>query len=289
MSALESAAWFGVSLVTLLGDPLVIAGLGFAVYWFGDQIPTIGDRISEIGPRLDPDRRALAFAAITGALALSAALKTGFGIARLPGAADLPGLASMPDIVVPVYTWIVGPGGHAFPSGHATAATVGWLGLARASRGENRNRGLALAGGLVVAIAASRVALGVHRPHEVLAGIGVGLAYLVVTVGLLEGARRAFALAGVIGVAGPIAVGLTGDSLLVAGVALGTAIGWELTREREGVAVTGPAVATLLGALVVVVATAGRSGAFETAVALVGIGGGATIVAGQRWVQKIEI
>ncbi|CCQ33636.1 PAP2 family protein [Halorhabdus tiamatea SARL4B] len=280
MSALEGAVWFGVSLVTLLGDPLVIGGLGFVVYWFGDV--TRG-----IGGQFDPDRSALAFAAVVGALALSTALKTGFGIARLPGAADLPGLASMPDVVVPVYTWIVGPGGHAFPSGHATAATVGWLGLAWAVRGENRNRGLALASGLVVAIAVSRVALGVHRPQEVLAGIGVGLAYLVVTVGLLGRPRRAFALAGVIGVTGPIAVGLTRDSLLVAGVALGTAMGWELTRERDGLAVTGPAVATLLGAVVVVVATVGRSGAIESAVALVGMAGGAAIVAGQRWIEKI--
>lgn len=282
MSALESAGWFGVSLVTLLGDPLVIGGLSFAVYWFGNVTPGIDGRF-------DRDRGALAFAAVVGALALSTALKTGFGIARLPGAADLPGLASMPDGVVPVYTWIVGPGGYAFPSGHATAATVGWLGLAWAVRAEKRRRAVILAGGLAVAIAASRVALGVHRPREVLAGIGVGLAYLIVTFGLLERPRRAFALAGVIGVAGPVVVGLTGDSLLVAGVALGTIVGWELTRERERLPVTPPVVVTLIAVVSVAGVTVVRSGAIEAAVTLVGIAGGATIVAGQRWMQKIEI
>jgi len=281
VAGLDGAIWFCVSLVTLLGDPLVIGGMGLAVYWFGDVLPGIGDH-------LEPDRGALAFGTIVGALALSTALKTGFGIARLPGAADLPGLAGMPDVVVPVYTWIVGPGGHAFPSGHATAAAVGWLGLAWATRGENRGRALAIAGGLVVAIAASRVALGVHRPHEVLAGIGVGLAYLVVTFGLLGRPRRAFALAGVIGVAGPL-VGVTGDSLLVAGVALGTAVGWEFAHERDRLAVTPPVLVTLIAVVSVAGVTVVRSGAIETAVALAGIASGATIVAGQRWVQKIEI
>ena len=138
MSALDGAVWFCVSLVTLLGDPLVIGGLALLVYWFGDRLPVIGDG-------LDPDRGALVLATIVGALALSSALKTGFGLERPPGAADLPGVAGMPDIVVPLYTWIVGPGGHAFPSGHATAATVGWLGLAWALRGKDRGRTLALA------------------------------------------------------------------------------------------------------------------------------------------------
>ena len=281
MASLDAAVWFGVSLVTLLGDPLVIAGLGFGLYWFGGWVPVIGDRLDE--PRVE-----LAFATIAGALALSAALKTGFALERPPGAAALPGTAGMPDIVVPIYTWIVGPGGHAFPSGHATAATVGWLGLAWAYRGKNRDRALVLAGGLVVAIATSRVVLGVHRPHEVLAGIGVGLAYLLVTFGLLRRPRRTFALAGLFGVAGPIVVGLTGDSLLVAGVALGMTVGWEFARERDRPAVTLPVLATVLGAVVLAGATFVRSGTFETGVALLGVGGGATIVAGQRVIRRVK-
>ncbi|WEL20167.1 phosphatase PAP2 family protein [Halorhabdus sp. BNX81] len=274
----DGAVWFGVSLVTFLGDPLVITGLGVTLYWFSGWPPGIGDR-------LDPERRALLFTAIVGGLALSSALKTGFAMERPPGAADLPGVAGIPDVVVPIYTWIVGPGGHAFPSGHATAATVGWLGVAWAYRGKHRTRALVLAGGLVAAIAASRVALGVHRPHEVLAGIGVGVVLLASTFDVLGRPRRAFALAGMIGVAGPVVVGLTGDSLLIAGVALGTVIGREWAQgDRMTMAV--PFLTTLLGVVLVAGVTFVRSGAYETGLALAGVGGGATIVAGQRVIRR---
>lgn len=272
VSALASAGWFGVSLVTLLGDPLVLAGLGLGAFRFGDRLPAVGDR-------LESRRHALAFATIVGALALSAALKAGFGLTRLPGAADLPGVAGMPDAFVPIYTWIVGPGGHAFPSGHATAATVGWLGLAWAFRGKHRNRTLFLAGCLIAAISASRIALGVHRPHEVLAGVAVGLAYLLVAFGVLGTPRRAFALAGLFGVVGPVTVGLTGDGLLAAAVALGTAVGWEPTRRRGAAVSTATA---LFGVFLLAGVTFVRSGLIQTGVALAGVGSGTAMVIGRN-------
>ncbi|WP_248299489.1 phosphatase PAP2 family protein [Halorhabdus amylolytica] len=280
VTTLEAAGWFVVSLVTLLGDPLVIAGLGLGVFWFGDRLQVAGDRF-------EPGRGALAFAAIIGALALSVALKTGFGLARPPGATDLPGVAGMPDTVARIYTWIVGPGGYAFPSGHATAATVGWLGLAWAFRGENRDRPFAFAGSMVAAVAVSRVVLGVHRPVEVVAGITVGLAYLVVVFEVLARPRRAFALAGLLGAVGPIFVELSVDGLLVAGVALGTAVGAEGIRGRDrggsksmGLAMT--AVLVMTGVTFV------RAGGFGTLVAAAGIALGALVVAVRRSKSGVE-
>ena len=278
MSTPVAAAWVAVSLVTFLGDPLVIASLGLGVYWFGDRLPAIG-------ARLDPRRRSLLFASIAGALALAAALKTLLAVDRLAGAADLPGVVGMPETLVPLYTWVVGPGGYAFPSGHAAAATVGWLGLAWALGNEDR-RPVALAGGLVVAVAVSRVALGVHRPIEVLAGVAVGLGYLLVTFVLLGRPRRAFVLAGLIGAISPIAIGVTGDSLLVAAVALGTAVGWLLIDEHGHGSVL-PAVAGVVASIVVGVVVV-RSGVPDAALAVVGLVGGGVAIAGRWWIHGVE-
>jgi membrane-associated phospholipid phosphatase len=73
-----------------------------------------------------------------------------------------------------------------FPSGHAQGAAVTWgyiASLVRARAGSTRKRwvGYALAG-LVVLIAFSRIYLGVHFPQDVIAGLGIGAAYLAVWV-----------------------------------------------------------------------------------------------------------
>ncbi|WP_135667633.1 phosphatase PAP2 family protein [Halorhabdus rudnickae] len=279
-TAVEAAGWFGVSLVSLLGDPLVIVGLGIVVYFFGDWLPVIGDR-------LDADRGALLFASIVGAMALSITLKTGFALERPPGAADLPGASGMPEFIEGLYTRIVGPGGYAFPSGHATAAAVGWLGLALAFRKQKRNRPLVLAGGIVAAIAASRVALGVHRPIEVVVGTAVGLAYLLVVFEVLERPRGAFGLAGLIGTFSPVVIELSGDGLLAVGVALGTAIGAAGIRQRDGGRWMQAGLATA-AVVVVTAATFVRTGGSETLVALVGLVAGALVVTVRRSIHGVE-
>jgi len=268
----EGAVWLAVSLVTFLGDPLVIAGLGLAVFWFGDRRSGTADR---------PDRDALWFASIVGALALSAALKAVFAIERPSNAAVLPGVAGMPSALVSVYTWIVGPGGYAFPSGHATAATVGWLGLAWVLDADDR-RTLVLAGGVVAAVAASRVALGVHRPTEVLAGIALGVGYLSLTIRGLGTARRAFTVAGAIGAAAPVLVTLDTDGLAVAGVGLGMAAG-ELRQSGTATAVA--IGAALVAVLLAIAAVRGWTGA---AVTLIGAVGGGTAVAVRSVVRGRE-
>lgn len=69
--------------------------------------------------------------------------------------------------------------GYAFPSGHSTAATAGWLAVAVVLAGLARSmtvRASVLAAALVIAllVGISRVYLGVHAPTDVLAGWALG-------------------------------------------------------------------------------------------------------------------
>jgi undecaprenyl-diphosphatase len=72
--------------------------------------------------------------------------------------------------------------GSSFPSGHATQASAFWLSavLALAAAGASRRLlrlATAMATGLVLAVAASRVYLGVHYPGDVVAGVLLGTAW----------------------------------------------------------------------------------------------------------------
>jgi len=73
------------------------------------------------------------------------------------------------------------PHGFAFPSGHATAAAATYLTLALVlTQGQpagRRTAWLALGAGLALAVAASRVYLGVHYLSDVLAGLLWGSAW----------------------------------------------------------------------------------------------------------------
>jgi undecaprenyl-diphosphatase len=78
---------------------------------------------------------------------------------------------------------IVGAGGSAFPSGHAVAITVVFAALAYLAfrtipSWRGRGAAIAFAASIILAVSASRIYLGVHWMSDVLAGIAVGLLWV---------------------------------------------------------------------------------------------------------------
>lgn len=176
--------------VTLLGDPLLLLALVALGYW---RAPPVAER---------PRR---AFATLVGiglaSAGLTLALKGAFALPRPPGAAET---------------------GYGFPSGHALGAAAVYGGAARLFDRVDPTRRRAVAGLLVAAVALSRVALGVHYLVDVVAGAALGLALAVV----FSRPRRAVVAAGVFGVAALVlARGQTGEAAVVAGGAVGAALG----------------------------------------------------------------
>lgn len=202
-----------VYVVTQLGDTWLLLVVLALFYWFG------------------PDRRrgALAAGLAVGSLALVAGLKAWFALSR-------------PDLAV------VAVDGYGFPSGHALGSTVVWGSLAVLADGVwTRRRRVAGAGGVVAAVSASRVALGVHYAGDVLAGVAVGVAFLVVGFRVARGdPLRAFALAAALALAA-LGAGATADGVAALGAALGGAAAWRYAAPLDRPVRP----ATAVGALVV--------------------------------------
>lgn len=114
---------------------------------------------------------------VIGGYGLFVSLKPLFSVHRPP--VDPPFTReTLPLWLEPLYGLGVGFGSASFPSGHALAATVFW-GLVVLELPIATRRKRALVGGAVVALVClSRVALGVHYPGDVVAGVGLGLLYL---------------------------------------------------------------------------------------------------------------
>jgi hypothetical protein len=133
------------AVVTHLGDPIFLGLLVVAFYYL---------RRDETGE--------FVFGVALGAVALTTGLKG--AIARRRPPAELRAVAES---------------GYALPSGHALGATVVLFLLAEvADVGERRLR-YATAAAVVGVVAFSRVAVGVHFPADVVAGVAVGGLYLV--------------------------------------------------------------------------------------------------------------
>jgi membrane-associated phospholipid phosphatase len=82
--------------------------------------------------------------------------------------------ADAPETVASIYDLLVSTGSYGFPSGHATGATIVYLGLAVALSVGTRRQRFGVAGVLVALVATTRVALGAHFLVDVVAGFVLG-------------------------------------------------------------------------------------------------------------------
>ncbi|UPM43954.1 phosphatase PAP2 family protein [Halocatena salina] len=167
---------------------------------------------------------ALAF----GSYALTVVLKYTFGLPRPPGATTVVPPAWIPPIGTPVYESLVTADSFGFPSGHALKSTAVYGGWALVlGQWSTRRRRIFGATGVVLAVALSRVALGVHYVVDVVVGVCLGGVFLwLLWMVARTDPRRSFAVMGVLGV---LAVGASFEvaSLVVVIVSL-TGIGvWE--------------------------------------------------------------
>lgn len=179
--------------LTQLGDAWLLVVVLSLVYWFHDR-----------------ENGAFAILTLLGALALVVGVKTFIGWPRPPPA-----------------TRLVVADGFGFPSGHAIAATVGWGALAIALDEPTPRRRYALAAAIVLLVSITRVGLGVHYAVDVVAGMAVGVAYLLV-ISLLAGQDpwRAGVIAALVALGGVVLSGGASDAVLLAGGAVGGLIVW---------------------------------------------------------------
>lgn len=125
--------------------------------------------------RFPANRRDVAslFATALGGLGLYRTLKHVF---ERPRPTTLPvDPSEVPGLLRPIYENAIAAGGFGFPSGHATTATLLYVGLAVVLPVGTRRQRFAAAGVLVGTVCVSRLALGVHNLVDVLAGIPTGL------------------------------------------------------------------------------------------------------------------
>ena len=253
-------------LLTHLGNPYLLLACVAAAYVFGDRIGI--------------SRRGAAFALGLGlcAIGLVLGLKQFFGLPRPP---------------------ISYRSGLGFPSGHALGSTAFWGGVAvLADRGRWRRR-LTAAGVVIVIVAASRVLIGVHYLVDVVAGVGIGIALLAVTLGFGPGFSVAgstgplarpdhrhvaglFALALVLGLAGLAVAPGESELLLGLGTAAGALAGWWRFGRRAAAATVAVSTRSLAvggsGLAVALAAMAGTAELLDAAVAVVGAGAVGAVV-----------
>lgn len=178
--------------VTDLGDLTAVMVLLSVLYWVVDR-----------------EKSALVVSYIVAGASVLLLLKIGFGLPR-------------PEVELIAREY----DRYGFPSGHAFTATVVYGGLLW-TFGKHRNPGTALAtAGLIAAIALSRVVIGVHYLADVIAGVAVGVAFLLAMARLTDqDPRRGFA-AGLTLAVPAVAVAFTaGAETDLAVVGLGTALG----------------------------------------------------------------
>ncbi len=207
------------ALVTVLGNVAAYFLLFSLLYWLGDRTPVVGDRLNRT---LVVQVVALGF----GALALVVLLKHVFAVPRPPGAGQPVTVRGVPDGLRPLVIEATVADGYGFPSGHALGSTVVYAGLGWLTADDGDRRPLFVGATVAGLVSLSRVVIGVHYLVDVLAGIGLGVALLVVAVRFLPTPARSFPAAGALAVAGLLVAGPTEYLLFGAGASLGATVVW---------------------------------------------------------------
>ena len=138
----------------------------------------------------------------------------------------------VPGLVRPLYELTVLPASYGFPSGHATSATIVYVGLAAVVTVGTRRLRYAIAGGAVTLVGFTRVALGVHYLVDIVAGVALGGVLLGAVWGLRRVSRDPQSLVLGLGVltTGLYAVesGLAFEAVVSVGLAVGLFGGWQV-------------------------------------------------------------
>jgi len=183
------------------------------------------------------DEAAAIFGLLLAGLSLITGLKHVFALPRPERV--LVEVGALPETVHPLYQATATATGYGFPSGHALMTTVVYVSLAEyLSVGTRRQRYLGAAG-LVTAVCLSRVGLGVHYLVDVVAGVAIGLVFLLLVWRLLErypGHRGTlgFGLATGLAAVALVTSNADPDAVLLFGTTLGAFAGWQLALLAQG-------------------------------------------------------
>ncbi|WP_090619947.1 phosphatase PAP2 family protein [Natrinema salaciae] len=208
--------------VTQLGDVWFLGLLVGTLYWFETE---------------DRGRIAAVFGLLLAGLSLITALKHAFALPR-PNRV-LVEIGALPEAVHPLYEATATATGYGFPSGHALMTTIVYLSLARYTSVSTRRRRYLGAAGLVTAVCLSRVGLGVHYLVDVIAGVGVGLGFLVLVWRLFDRhpthrGTLGFGLAVVLAAVALWTTGGDSDAVLLTGASIGAFAGWQVALVARG-------------------------------------------------------
>ncbi len=224
-SELPDVAVAAAGVVTQLGDMwFVLVAVGALAVAHRAGLPVSND----------PWRDCLfLFAVAVGSYSFTLVLKHLFLLPRPPGAATATPPAWLPDLAGAAYESMVTGDGYGFPSGHALKTTVVYGGAAATLTVWDARRRFAAAGVVTVAVALSRVVLGVHYLVDVLAGVVVGAAFLVLVIRATD--RHPGYTFGLAAVLGLLAFGASSSAkaALAAGVAVCGAALWTFTDRSQ--------------------------------------------------------
>ncbi|MCU4740995.1 phosphatase PAP2 family protein [Halobacteria archaeon AArc-m2/3/4] len=159
---------FVFAFLSYLGSVWFVAPTVVTAYWFGDRY-----------------RFAPWIAIVMGGYAVMVGFKGAFSVSR-PGVGPAIPPETLPALAARLYAPAVEIGTTSFPSGHAIAGTIIWAMLALESDVSTRRRRLLVAGVVIVLVAFSRIAVGVHYPIDVVVGVAIGCCYLVAILFVLQ-------------------------------------------------------------------------------------------------------